>query len=149
METPPFFLLSVLVTFAAGCSTFESRVREKSQAFESLDQEDRTRLAKGKIAVGDTEDMVYIALGHPDDKRERTTVEGSEQVWIYKCHWQEYQGTAWTGWRRTVVPSANGRNYFIYHEPVSFEVYRNNVDEVIRVAFVQQKVVNVDQRLNR
>ena len=150
MKRHTLFIIGIaLATGVVGCSTFESRVREKSETFESLNLEDRSRLAKGQVTLADTEDMVYIALGEPDEKRERMSTRGEEQIWIYRCYWQEYEGTAWTGWRRTIVPSANGRTFAVYHEPVPFNVYRTRSDEVIRVTFAAGEVVAVDQRQER
>ncbi|MEO5961264.1 MAG: hypothetical protein ABIR80_19315, partial [Opitutaceae bacterium] len=129
-----------------GCDTFQSRAREKSATYESLPAGTQERLQRGAINVGDTPDMVYIALGHPDEKRQTTTPDGTRETWIYRTYWEQYEGTAWVGWRRIIVPAANGRGYAIFHEPVRREVYSTRVDEVIRVVLDRGAVVSVDQQ---
>ncbi|HVS51106.1 MAG TPA: hypothetical protein VHD62_02030 [Opitutaceae bacterium] len=130
----------------AGCDTFQSRAREKSEVYESLPPDTQQRLQRGHIGVGDTQDMVYIALGHPDEKRTASTADGVQETWIYRSYWEQYEGTAWVGWHRVIVPAGNGRGYLIYHEPVTRDVYSTHADEVIRVAFNRGVVASVEQR---
>lgn len=130
----------------AGCDTFQSRAREKADVYQSLPPATQQRLQRGRISVGDTQDMVYIALGDPDEKRELTTPQGNQTVWIYRTYWQQYEGTAWVGWHREIIPTRDGRGYIIYHEPVTTDVYRTHVDEVIRVVFQNGIVQAVEQR---
>lgn len=132
--------------FLTGCDTFKARSNEKSEVFDSLPTATQKRLERGKINVGDTQDMVYIALGHPDETREISTADGEQPVWVYKTYWQQYEGTAWVGWHRVIVPAANGRGYVVFHEPVTQDIYRTRVDEVIRVAFSRNMVSAVEQQ---
>src|SRR5262245_6366176 len=101
----------------AGCDTFNSRARQMSGVYDQLPASEQQRLQKGAINVGDSPEMVYIALGNPDEKRDVTTADGTNQMWIYKTYWQQYEGTAWLGYRRVIVPM--GRGYAIFHEPVA------------------------------
>jgi len=142
-------LATAAVSFLAGCNTFHSRAREKSETFESLTPDEQQRLKRGTINVGDNQDMVYIALGNPEEKRDVTTADGTSQVWIYRTYWQQYEGTAWLGYRRIIVPAANGRGYVVYHEPVTQDVYRTHVDEVTRVMFDRNGVVSRVEQSNR
>ena len=89
-------LLAVLLS---GCSTFERRAEEKAGVFASLDETTRERLRERNLHVGDTLDMVYIAMGAPDERRVRHSADGSETTWIYNAYWQEYQGQALVGAR--------------------------------------------------
>ena len=70
-------LAAAAALLLAGCSTFESRSKEKAAVFNSLDTSTQERLKKGEIALGDTAEMVYLALGNPD---ERTIREAAETV---------------------------------------------------------------------
>jgi hypothetical protein len=148
--TKSMFLASMAAVAAAfsltGCDTFQSRAREKSEVYESLPPDTQQRLRRGTISVGDTQDMVYIALGHPDEKRAVSTPDGTQETWIYRSYWEQYEGTAWVGWHRVIVPAGNGRGYIIYHEPVTRDVYSTHVDEVIRVTFARGVVASVEQR---
>jgi outer membrane protein assembly factor BamE (lipoprotein component of BamABCDE complex) len=150
MNTRILFLMAAATgLFLAGCNTFQSRAREKSETFESLAPEQQQRLKRGTINVGDTQDMVYIALGTPEEKRNVTTADGTGQTWIYRTYWQQYEGTAWLGYRRIIVPAGNGRGYVIYHEPVTQDVYRTHVDETTRVIFDRNGVVSQVEESNR
>jgi hypothetical protein len=135
---------AVLLTLA-GCDTFDSRAKEKSATYDSLNSNTQQRLEKGKINVGDTPDMVYIALGNPDEKRERSTTNNEQDIWIYKTYVEEYAGTVWGGYHRVIGPGFGGRGYIIYREPISQDLYRDHVDEIIRVTFSAGKVTAVEQ----
>jgi len=145
---------SISVLFAAlaaafcvsGCDTFSSRAQEKSDVYNSLPARTQQRLERGKINVGDTQDMVYISLGDPEEKRTVSTSDGDQTVWIYRTYWEQYEGSAWVGWHRVIVPAAGGRGYLVYHEPISRDIYRTHVDEVIRVTFANNVVSSVDQQ---
>jgi hypothetical protein len=137
---------AALVLALAGCNTFEHRAREKSEVFNALPPDTQQRLQRGHISVGDTQDMVYIALGYPDEVREVTTPQGMQTAWIYRTYWQQYEGTQWVGWHRVIVPTRDGRGYAVFHEPVTTDVYRTHVDERIRVTFERGVVASVEAR---
>lgn len=134
------------LTSLAGCDTFAHRARQKSETFESLTAEDQYRLKRGAIGIGDNQDMVYIALGNPDERRDITTADGTQTVWVYKTYWQQYEGTAWLGYRRIIVPTRDGRGYVVYHEPVTQDVYRTHADDRSRVTFYNGVVNTVEQQ---
>lgn len=136
-------LLAALLT--AGCSTFERRAEEKSATFNQLDPATRDRLKNRDIAVGDTQDMVYIALGVPDEKRDRLSIDASESTWIYNSYWQEYQGQALVGYRRHVVFDRGSGRYRIYYTPVQTAVYAEREEERIRVTFVGGRVTSIEE----
>ncbi len=138
--------LGALALGLSGCDTFKSRAKEKSETFAQLTPGERQRLKRGDINIGDTPDMVYISLGDPDEKRTRTEPNSTGETWIYKTYWQQYEGTAWVGWRRVIVPVNGGRGYAVYHEPITQDIYRTRVDEVIRVQFKNNVVAAVEQQ---
>lgn len=142
---PASLALAVVAFGLGGCDTFKSRARERSETFSQLTPSEKQRLKKGDINVGDTPDMVYIALGNPDEKRDRTEANGTSSVWIYRSYMDEYAGSVWAGYRRVIVPAPNGRGYLVYHEPITQDVYRTRVDEVIRVTLKNGVVAAVEQ----
>ena len=131
--------------FLAGCNTFSSRARQMSAVYDQLPATEQQRLQRGVIGVGDTPEMVYIALGNPDERRDATTADGTRTTWIYRTYWQQYEGTAWLGYRRVIVPARDGRGYIVFHEPVTQDVYRTHVDELTRVTFTNGTVAQVEQ----
>ena len=139
----PLLLCAIALS---GCNTFRARAREKAEVYQSLPQDTRQRLQHGQINIGDSQDMVYIALGYPDEVRQISTPQGVETVWIYRTYWQQYEGTAWVGWHRVIVPLRNGRGFAVFHEPVTTDVYSTHADETIRVTFDRGVVSSVVQR---
>jgi hypothetical protein len=129
-----------------GCNTFRSRARQMSGVYDQLPASEQQRLQRGAINVGDTPEMVYIAFGNPDERRDVLNADGTQTVWIYKTYWQQYEGTAWLGYRRVIVPMSSGRGYTIFHEPVTQDVYRTHADETIRVTFANGTVSQVEQQ---
>jgi hypothetical protein len=126
-----------------GCDTFASRARERSATYEQLDTGTQQRLKRGQINVGDNADMVYIALGQPDERRVVTTPDGQSDLWIYRTYWQQYEGSAWVGWRRVIVPT--GRGYAVFHEPVRQDVYTAHASDTIRVHMHGGVVQSIEQ----
>jgi hypothetical protein len=131
---------------AAGCNSFNSRARQMSGVYNSLPPTEQQRLQRGMISVGDTPEMVYIALGNPDERRDVLNADGTYTTWVYKTYQQQYEGTAWLGYRRVIVPARDGRGYVVFHEPVTQDVYRTHVDDVIRVSFANGVVSQVEQQ---
>lgn len=129
----------------AGCSTFEKRAKERAATFSALDEATRARLEEKELRVGDTEDMVYIALGAPDEKRETLNEAGRDTMWIYNAYWQEYQGTHFVGYRRHVVGTPGTGNYRVYFEPIHRDVYASRMEERIRVTMRDGRVTVVEQ----
>lgn len=139
-------LTALALPLLAGCNTFSSRARQMSGVYDQLPASEQQRLQRGSINVGDTPEMVYIAFGNPDERRDVLNADGTQTVWIYKTYWQQYEGTAWLGYRRVIVPMNSRRGYVIYHEPVTQDVYRTHADEVIRVTFANGVVSQVEQQ---
>ncbi len=128
----------------AGCNSFDSRSEEKAYVFESLTPEVKQRLKDGEIHVGDTSDMVYIALGKPDDKLRKTNADGETSTWLYQSYREDYEGEAFVGYRRHVVYNRLTRTYQVYHEPVTASVYRDRKEDRFRVTFKDGKVTEIE-----
>lgn len=129
----------------AGCDTFDRRSKEKAATFETLTPEQREKLKRGVIELGNNQDMVYIALGRPDEIRNTETPEGRETVWIYNAYHREYEGNFQTGYRRILVYDAARRRYFVYYDPIYTDVFSEHEDEHIRITFRDDKVVQIEQ----
>ncbi len=148
VSTVRFFTLAltvVLVGSFAGCNTFERRAEEHSGVFASLDAATRDRLRNRDLNVGYTLDMVYIAMGAPDERRVRHSADGSETTWIYNAYWQEYQGQALVGYRRYVVRDSLTGRYQVVYEPAREGVFAPREEERIRVTFRNDRVVAIEQ----
>jgi hypothetical protein len=137
MKTLPLLALLVLL---AGCSTVDSRIQEKSGVFNALDADTQEQLRKGVVEVGHTTDMVYIALGRPDERRTVVTAAGRDEVWVYSTYYSEYIGT--TVHYRRYYHSGTGQVYIV---PVRNHLYSDRTDERIRITFRDGKVSVIEQ----
>lgn len=142
--------LPALLLFAAalgltGCSTIDKRITEKSAVFATYPAETQENLRKGIVEIGYTPDQVYIALGKPDDRRERITAQGRELTWIYHSYSEEFRGTALVSHRRLVAYDPVRRRHYVYWEPALVDVYRGRIDERIRITFQDGQVAVIEQ----
>lgn len=136
---------TLLVVVLAGCDTFEHRAQQKAATFASLTPEQREKLKHGVIGLGDTTDMVYIALGAPDEKEEKTTATGRESDWIYNVYHEEYAGNVVSGYHRVLVYDPARKRYAVYIDPIHTDVYQETEEEYIRVSFQDDRVVAIEQ----
>ncbi|HEY4247890.1 MAG TPA: hypothetical protein VGM64_13635 [Lacunisphaera sp.] len=85
MKFPPCVWIVAAIGLLAGCqSVQERRISTHQEAWSKLSEEDRYRLIHQHLRVGDTEEMVLIALGPPDKVTPITSVNGQKQTrWFY------------------------------------------------------------------
>jgi hypothetical protein len=145
MKSALLLSLSLLTLALAGCDTFDRRSQEKASTFEALAPEEREKLRRGVIEVGNTTDMVYIALGRPDETRETATAEGRETIWIYNTYHREYEGNIHSGYRRILVFDPVRKRYTVFFEPVYTDIYSEHTNEHIRITFKNDRVAIVEQ----
>lgn len=146
MKLRPALLLPILLAFLlAGCSTISSRIKEKAAVYATLDAGTQEKIRLGRVEPGYTTDMVYMALGAPDEAREKTTARGRQLTWIYTSVYHEYLGTAHVGYRRVVVHNPKSGATYVYLDPVYSDVYRDQVQEDIRIIFHDGKVAVIEQ----
>lgn len=100
----------VLMVLAAGCatkSTVETRIAERSIAFASLPVEHQELASDGQVAIGMSEDAVYIAWGRPAQVLQSGDSSGMRTTWLY-------HGTTsdtFTYWDYYHVPHPRGGSY--------------------------------------
>ncbi len=111
----------------------------------ALAPEAREKLRRGIIEIGNTSDMVYVALGAPDDEYETTSARGKEKTWIYNSYHEDYAGNVQTGYHRMLVYDPATKGYFVYFEPVYNDVYTERIEERIRITFQDGKVTVIEQ----
>ncbi len=130
----------------AGCSTVGSRIRKKSAEFAALDPATQASLRRGEVAIGERPDLVYIALGAPDERLVRTTAKAPETVWIYRRDYQALTGSALAGYRREpVVDPQTNRTVAVIAAPAFVPVYEDRSEDRIRITFRDGKVVEIDR----
>ncbi len=134
-----------LCVLLAGCESFEHRAKKNPALFASLSPEQREKLSHGVVSIGDTPDMVYLALGTADEKFDTTTTAGTETVWVFYSYHQEYEGNFQTGFHRHLLYDPVHKVYRVYFEPLYTDVYSEQAEENIRVTFRAGKVVSIEQ----
>lgn len=138
-------LVLVAAVALAGCNTTSSRIRQKAAVFASLPAADQARLRKGEVAIGDTGDMVFIALGAPTRHVEHTAANSSRTEWIYREYHESYAGTAVTGYRRVVGFDPRTGRRFVYLEPCYENVYREHSEDRLRIVFENGRVASIEE----
>ena len=125
----------LLALVLSGCSTIDSRIKEKSAVFAALDATTQEKIRLGRIEVGFTTDLVYMSHGAPDERLTKTSADGTDETWIYNSYRQEYLGSAHVGYRRYVVIDPKTRQPVVYYDPVYRDVYQDRIEERIRIGF--------------
>ncbi|HEY8993730.1 MAG TPA: hypothetical protein VIM71_03515 [Lacunisphaera sp.] len=139
------FMLATSLGFLMGCQTVESRIKEKPEVFASVDKATQDKIKQGIIDVGYTEDMVYLALGAPDQKRESISAAGRNVTWIYNTYYTRYEGDHMMGYHRRVYFDPYLKTYRVYYRPVFQEVYSEEKEERIRIVFKDGKASVIEQ----
>jgi hypothetical protein len=145
MKTPFFAVLIGAVALLAGCSTVQSRIEEKQHVYNTLDPQTQSKIREGVIDIGYTPDMVYMAMGQPDERRTKVTSDGEEMTWIYSQYWQQYEGSRLAGYRRVVFYDPAVRAYRVYLQPVHADIYSEREEERTRVVFKDGRVSSIEQ----
>ncbi len=135
------FILSLLLLLPA-CSTVESRIKEHEPFFTALPAETQQRLREQRITVGDTKDMVYIAMGHPDVQQTRIDSSGvSRDVWSYLGVYYTRDSVWYYPYHRRHRNDHPFGDH--YHGPESVDVQHEY--EALRIEFDQGKIRAIDQ----
>lgn len=99
-------LLAVACLLAAGCDEgTEARIRERREVFEKLGRDVQKRVIDGIIEVGDSADVVYMAIGAPARMKAKQTSRGRAEMWVYQ-HAIPTNGVA-----RMMINNPNSRVY--------------------------------------
>jgi hypothetical protein len=81
----PLVLLAVVLLGLVGCATSaERRIGRNPALFQSLPVETQERVRAGEVAIGDSPEIVLLALGRPDRRVTQRTEREERIVWIYE-----------------------------------------------------------------
>lgn len=79
-----FFLLIALVVLT-GCSTVESRIKERPETYNNLSAKQKNLVSAGEVSEGMRPDAVYLAWGKPDQVFNGTERGDNVEEWIYEA----------------------------------------------------------------
>lgn len=127
----PFVIAIIgLATLLAGCestgSSLTPRIQEHSETFASLDPATQQRIKQGVIHSGDTTDMVYMAVGQPDEVEVINQPDGSRyEIWHYLETVQEYVSEETVAYEDHSDYNIHTGQRIHYKLPVREKVYHN------------------------
>jgi hypothetical protein len=135
----------LLACMAAGCATPASRIRHNAELFAGFPPEIQDNIRKGKIEIGYTKPMVYLALGRPSRIYDRSFQGTNVEIWAYTDYRYstDFQPTPLSYWYR----DAHGRMLWA-HDWTWLDMERPEEYETMRVEFYQDKVSAIE-RLRR
>lgn len=76
-------MAAVLATGLCSCETVGKRISANQEMFNAWLPETQQQVQAGKIQVGFDRDMVLVALGRPQQIKERTSEAGASEIWTY------------------------------------------------------------------
>lgn len=138
-------LALVAILGLAGCDTIDKRIEKKAEVFNALTPSEQETLRQGRVEVGYTEEMAYIAFGQADEVKEKRTKDGIAKTWIYLSYSEEYEGNRVVGYRRQAFVDRQTGKIYVMHRPVDVPVYSERVEEILRVEFENGKVTALEQ----
>ncbi len=96
MNAPPhasiLAAVGLLGLLGGGCESdngIAARTREKSAAYASLQDWQKTYISRGEIAAGFSPDMVYMVMGSPTRVETKDLPEGRAELWTYRRYYPE------------------------------------------------------------
>lgn len=153
---PILFAAVAAALLLSGCSTIDSRIKEKSATYAALSPTDQQIIKYGYITVGFTHDMVYMALDKPEK-----IIPGpgpDQETWVYHNFYKADGSSLTPGQRiRTNAGTSTGgrgaasgmtsgaghRNTYTVEYDPSLETIKEDANVKVNVIFTGDKVVDI------
>lgn len=133
----------VLVLAVAGCSTIQTRVDENRALFETFDEETQQNLLNGRVVLGYTMPMTYMAVGSPDEVVRTEDTSGETITWIYQYAEPTY-GYGGAFYYQSRFHHGYGYYgydpFFYYYEPYTYVVR-----DYLRVVFISGRIARIEE----
>jgi hypothetical protein len=125
----------------SACSSPSGRISKNVEVFAEFPPAIQEKVRKGKVELGFTEDMVFIARGKPDREYVRQTQTGTSRVWSYVdfTYWVDRQRVA--GEFQVRDP---GGGYRTVKDSVWVDVRQERELEKVRIEFRDGRVVAIE-----
>jgi len=138
MKKTKCLFLALAALALAGCSTVDSRIAKDQPAFDSWPPAVQQKVRAKQVDLGFTPAQVYTALGEPDRKYTRTTVQGTTEVWAYRDDRPAF-GFGFG--------SAGGSS--AYGAGLGVTTGGDRYDDKLRVIFADEKVTALESRTSQ
>ncbi|MCC5805476.1 MAG: hypothetical protein JJU00_04020 [Opitutales bacterium] len=89
----PLLAIAAALLLAGCASTPERRAEASPGVLDGIDSAEHERVMDGRIAVGDTPEIVRIAWGNPDRKTRVVRESGEAERWVYHGYEREFVDT--------------------------------------------------------
>ncbi len=94
---PVALAAGLLAGCASSSSSRFSRIDANRGLYESWPLEVQEAILMERVIEGMTEEMVYMAMGKPDDVQIRVTAQGYQDIWVYKIRRDDGGGGGMSG----------------------------------------------------
>lgn len=84
MKTSGLVPVILFAGAVVGCSTVDSRIAKRAEAFAEWPAAIQEKVRAGQIDLGFTPEQVRVALGDPARTSTRTNSDGTAEVWVYR-----------------------------------------------------------------
>ena len=123
-----FFIFSAAVFLGlTGCSTPESRAKERPEAFNKLSDKQRTAALEGELIEGMSKDAVYVALGKPSRMLQSREKGVERERWIYT----QLENQEIPSWRSVYRQQTEGSvSSHIEYEPIYIQRPRDSFEVI-------------------
>ena len=123
----------------------DSRIKENPAVFAKLDAATQSKIKQGIVDPGFKPDMVYLALGAPDEKRVSLSAASTKVIWIYNRYHERHGGMRHIGYHRGVYFDPRLPTHRVYYKPVLRDMHTLQKDERIRVVLKDGKAAVIEQ----
>lgn len=127
----------------AGCATPQARIKKRPDLFASFPPEVQANVIEGKIELGYTKDMVWIAMGRPDRVYRKRAEVGESEIWAYV----QQQVTTERLWAERTVVLRDKDGKYVYEPHVDYVPYRVEREreyEAVRIEFFEDRVRSIE-----
>jgi hypothetical protein len=140
-------MVAVLAMGLCSCETVGKRISANQEMFNAWSPETQQQVQAGKIQMGFDRDMVLVALGRPQQIKERTSEAGASEIWTYLgTRTKQVISTLYYPPGSVYCPPTRRGNRGHYHHPVyqytpviQYETYERR-----RIVFFKGKVIEFE-----
>jgi len=152
VKTTRIFAIAAAAACAAlvaGCSTPDTRIKDRPEAFAKLNPDQQAQVKAGQIALGFDKEAVRLALGEPDRVITVTDPQGRHEIWHYVTYEDYDGGVIYMGYHHRFWGWASPYRWdgpFMYGSVPYYDGFPAGIHDRIRVTFdASGRVVSIQE----